>query len=1668
MIESQYKRRRALIRLIAFVAIIQIGILAYLWTLLRPSKPQETIAESTPTQYQLPTRPPRDDTQPTPTPVSTPEAEEVTSSSSSPVRATNYVRQAAMFDEELALEHLAYLASDELTGRQPGTPGGLAAGAHIADSFGAYGLQPAGENGSYFQTFTVPYGRITELPVLTVIPPGGETLTRTYAYRTDYRVLTGGYIGAGTGEGPVVWLSECLHDDYTGLDMVGKVAMCRYSRDPQIYRQAVEHQVGGLLLLDREGQISLSRRPGYRETSWVPQTIPTYLISETVASDLLIGTGYTLDDLSLRFTTTPLSTTVRMAVTIEEQEEVEARNVLGLLPGSDPEYSDEIVVVGAHYDHLGREPDGRVMSGANDNASGVATMLEIARLWQAQDYRPARSVLFAAWDGEEQGLLGSRHYAQHPTNSLTRTVAVINLDMVGAGEALRIDGGGIAATQLQASAETYDITTTLTFDGSSDHVSFYEVGIPAANLIWWPEATYHTPDDKPEIIEPDKLKTVGVLASHALAALAQGHVELHRTVEQLGANILAGNMEAFLAGVDPQDPALRASQAAWFDDLWSRELVQAVVQPSQVRIGDGVADVTLTASYSWAGAARPTQSISYDVRFVERDGKWYFAGYELDRLAGDLVTVARFPDVPVNAGQLLSRTQEAYVSLAADLAFEPILGTRFIYYPDAPTMRTIARPATDQATRWLVSSSGLAEIAWGHPITPALVHLLLNQMGLPPDGRERHRQGDWLREGLVSHFGTGSDADHLPPLAATDVLTSLLDFPDLDGLPSSEARALRGYAWSATQYLLDRYGTQGLHALCRAWGQNQDPEAAFVAALDLSAGQFEAAWRAEQIEPLRADAAAIRATIAARVEAVLAGDEAGFLDTVNPADPVLQAEERYWFSALADHPIATYAASGEITDWSPGSEQASVRLNVEAATTDGPRRQVAYDARFVRSGDRWYYAGAAWNQLANERFVLKYQDHDAAWAGRVLARIEAAYDQVTADLGDAPARQSVPQEIKIHDDGEVFHTVVSLSLPDWTHSRAGPGESIRLALQDGRERTLQRTVARELAHRVLSAQGLDSDWLHAGVASFEAGRATPLGTHWMAGDYLPIVQEAVRRHDEFPLYDMPSWEEVAEDQTELFAAQSWSFVSAIVEQHGLPGLRRFISQSTSSDDVAANLRAALGVDPDAFQEEWRARTFAASAPADLVSLAQRFDPERALAHVIVLSSPEFEGREAGARGAERAAAYIANQFADLGLEPLGDLPVTPPVWVTTTAEMTAEMTVAMTGTRTTTGAVASAGRSYHQQFPVSHTHLISVPTFTLLDDEGRVLLELTYNEDFVERAGDGLADGELVWLRPGSLEGLHFGGAVVLQRDVRASAAYAASLQARGAGGLVVANGRDVEGLQRDKLQDTSETDAPIPVFEITETAFEELMEALGTTYRDLIAFQSPALPLGAQARQSLARLPITTTRTANVLGLLPGSDPDLADEVLLIGAHYDHIGASPDGLYFPGANQNASGVGVMLEMIWAWQSAGYRPARSVVFAAWGAQEMDGAGVAHYLADPAIPLTRTMAVIALDTVGGGDGQKLLYYGTREHDTPLIHRIEAGASELDRRAWRRGSAGEGWHVGFNQAGIPTTKLIWDDAESDFYSLADTAAAIDLDRLATSGEILTLTTAWLAQR
>ncbi len=424
---------------------------------------------------------------------------------------------AQMVDEHNILAHVEYLASDELQGRLVGEPGHQQAGDYIAARFAEYGLQPAGTDGGYFQAFTTSVTVNVEQPVLSIIDPGGEA-SHSYITHDEYVPRINRYLGSGDASGQVIWLGMCNSGAF-GSNLAGQIILCKqvYGEElTQAVNSALQYHIGGLLLIAEDN--GPYTRSGYGIYSTLID-IPAFRIPYAVVEDLLAGSPYTPEDLDQLAAPTTLNTTVRMANNFERSD-TQARNILGLLPGSDPLLKNEIIIVGAHYDHVGLDPDGTIYNGANDNASGVATMLEIARLWQAQAYHPARSVLFAAWDAEEQGLCGSTFYVSEPVFPLQQTRAFLNLDMLGVGDIVLIYGVNEMADQLRVSAEAFGVTVDIRDEYLADDLPFHDAGVPTGFYIVETDLlidTYmHTPEDDPQVLQLENLRMMGILSAHVL------------------------------------------------------------------------------------------------------------------------------------------------------------------------------------------------------------------------------------------------------------------------------------------------------------------------------------------------------------------------------------------------------------------------------------------------------------------------------------------------------------------------------------------------------------------------------------------------------------------------------------------------------------------------------------------------------------------------------------------------------------------------------------------------------------------------------------------------------------------------------------------------------------------------------------------------------------------------------------------------------------------------------------------------------------------------------------------------------------------------------------------------------------------------------------------------
>ena len=420
------------------------------------------------------------------------------------------------------------LSSDEFEGRAPGSPGGEKTVEYISAQFERIGLQPAGDNDSWYQAVPMVQTTASDATVLRVAGANGE---RELKFGSDMMLGTRtGQQTISVNDSELVFVGygvdapERDWNDYEGLDVKGKTVvmlvndpgfhvddaelfdgnrMTYYGRWTYKFEEAARKGAEAALIIHDTAGASYGW--DVVRTSWsgaqfdlraeddpAPRLPAQGWITNDVARELFANAGLDLDEQiraasSADFKPVPLQASVSFEL---ESEVVESssRNVIGVLPGT--EKPEEVVVYMGHWDHLGKHDDGQIYSGAIDNATGIAGIIEIAERFANTEPAPKRSVAFLAVTLEESGLLGSQYYVAHPAFPLENTVAAINLDAMSvAGPSRDFVVTGMGNSELEDILEPIASAQgrTLVEEGNpaggfyfrSDHFNFAKAGVPA-------------------------------------------------------------------------------------------------------------------------------------------------------------------------------------------------------------------------------------------------------------------------------------------------------------------------------------------------------------------------------------------------------------------------------------------------------------------------------------------------------------------------------------------------------------------------------------------------------------------------------------------------------------------------------------------------------------------------------------------------------------------------------------------------------------------------------------------------------------------------------------------------------------------------------------------------------------------------------------------------------------------------------------------------------------------------------------------------------------------------------------------------------------------------------------------------------------------------------------
>ena len=450
---------------------------------------------------------------------------------------------------ERYMSHVEFLASPEMRGRGAGMPELDEAADYIAQAFEGLGIGPAGDDGTYLQPFEVTTGAsMGEDNRLRVERKRGVSELEP---KKDFIPIN--FSGSGSVEGEIVFVGygataeEFDYDDYFHLDVKDKIVLVlRY--EPRFFSQEDEseedqgqsagdrrmtrhsHLIAKAIQARRRGAKAVllvnSRGRGRRGDRLIrfgsvsgptDAGIPMVQVSSAIVEQWLRGSGRSLRVLerdieaSKRPQSFPLASSLRISLSVDvEHQRAMVSNVAGYLPGK----SDEYLILGAHYDHLGMGGEGSLAPnrraphlGADDNASGVAAILELARSY-AQADKPERGILFLAFAGEEIGLLGSGHWVENPTLPIENAVAMFNFDMVGRIEKRKLYVGGVGTAEpfealVQAAASEHGLKADRSKSGSSssDHTSFAAKKIPVLFFFSGLHSDYHKPSDSADKID---------------------------------------------------------------------------------------------------------------------------------------------------------------------------------------------------------------------------------------------------------------------------------------------------------------------------------------------------------------------------------------------------------------------------------------------------------------------------------------------------------------------------------------------------------------------------------------------------------------------------------------------------------------------------------------------------------------------------------------------------------------------------------------------------------------------------------------------------------------------------------------------------------------------------------------------------------------------------------------------------------------------------------------------------------------------------------------------------------------------------------------------------------------------------------------------------------------
>ncbi len=446
------------------------------------------------------------------------------------------------------LEHITYLTSPELKGRLSGSDGYNKVSKYAAEIFKKLELKHLWSE-DYYQPLNVEYNNIDGPVGLSLFT---DDTREELKLGEDF--VCRGFTGSGNMKAEVIFCGYGLslpgYDDYTGIDVSNKVVLMfkqgpswnidGLTPDMSLPRYktnlASEHGAKAVLFVSKPNikepqKLIISVLHGIGEQ---PITMPQLHVDIPIANKILSKTKFDLSKLQsiIDSTKSPISLNsnelVEINVHAEYYKQKQTQNVVALLEGNDDKLKNEFIIVGAHLDHVGNQTDNFYAPGANDNASGSAAVLEIAKALTKIRAELKRSVILVLFASEEQGLFGSQYFADNLPVPIEKVTAMINLDCIGYGDSIQV-GNGKSAPELWNIAKAIDKSSSKMMvnntwsGGGADATPFFAKGIPALYFVSTNSYKYlHLPGDTVGTLNSQLLEDITNLALETVTNISKG------------------------------------------------------------------------------------------------------------------------------------------------------------------------------------------------------------------------------------------------------------------------------------------------------------------------------------------------------------------------------------------------------------------------------------------------------------------------------------------------------------------------------------------------------------------------------------------------------------------------------------------------------------------------------------------------------------------------------------------------------------------------------------------------------------------------------------------------------------------------------------------------------------------------------------------------------------------------------------------------------------------------------------------------------------------------------------------------------------------------------------------------------------------------------------------